>query len=331
MRTASPEACPARAGNARAAWTMALLLALTFVFVATRVDSGRLAGAGDALRQTIVLRGGTTIDVPARPMRILPASTALLDWLEPLVDPARLVAVPNLTEKYSLVATSPRATEFLARPRFAHFLSDQLTELAPDLVLVQAWHDQATRDRLVESGIAVVELPLVAEWNEVLDGTRLLGELLDEGARAADLVADLTRRRELLAERRRGHAPRVVVYANYNSGSIGTVTGKGSTMHLCVELAGARNAAAERGLAQHADADLELLFTLDPDVLVIPHGDDGGSTTRDYIRSTRALDGLRAVREGHIAELDGRLIEAASFHVLYAAEALATELERLGL
>jgi len=319
------------AGRARATATLGLLVALTVAFVATRADSGRLDGSGPAPRQTVVLPTGATVDVPARPMRVIAASTALLDWLFPLIDPARLAAVPNLSEEYAVIGRDPRASAFLARPRFAEFLSEPLIARSPDLVLVQAWNQAATRDRLVQSGIPVVELPLVSAWSEVLAATHLLGELVDERARAAALIDDLTRRREALAARRTGRAPRVVVYTNYNTGSIGTVTGKGATMHLFVELTGARNAAAERGLTEFADADLELLFTLDPDVLVISHGDDGTSATRDYIRATRALDELRAVREGHIAELDGRLMQAASHHVLDAAEALAAELERLGL
>jgi iron complex transport system substrate-binding protein len=266
-------------------------------------------------------------------MRIVAASTAVLDWLVPLVEPARLAAVPNLSEQYSIVARDPAAAAYLARPRFAEFQFEPLVKHAPDLVLVQNWSNAttATRDRLLENGVPVVELPIVSEWREVIEGTRLLGELVDESERAEALIDDLTQRRAALTERRKGRAPRIVVYSNYNSGSVGTVNGSGATMHLCVDLAGARNAAAERNLAQHADADLELLFTLDPEVLVIPRGDDGGSTTRDYIRSTRALDELRAVRAGHVIELDGRLMEAASFHVLHAAEALVVELERLGL
>lgn len=311
--------------------TLVTLLAATLTFVATRADSARSdPSVSAAPRRTVHLPGGATVAVPAHPERILPATTALLDWLDPLVDPTRLAAIPNLSEGYAVVARGPHAAAVLARPRFGEFESESLLAHAPDLVLVQEWNQAATRERLERLGVPVVELPLVTTWTDLVAATRLLGELVDEAPRADSLIRGLEARRHALTERRKSRAPRVVVYSNYNTGSVGTINGSGATMDLVVRLAGARNAAAERGLVGFPDADLELLFALDPDVLVIARDDDGRSTTRDYLRATRALDSLRAVRENHVAELDGRLVQAASHHVMDAAEALASELERLG-
>ncbi|MEZ6013651.1 MAG: ABC transporter substrate-binding protein [Planctomycetota bacterium] len=316
----------------RATLTLCVLLVSTAAFIATRRDSQGLAGPGErAPRQTVVLPSGAAAEVPQHPVRVLPASTGLLDWLEPLIDPARLAAIPNLSEEYSLVTRSTRAAQFLARPRFAEFESESLLVHVPDLVLVQAWNAAATRERLVRVGVPVVELPIPGTWEDLVAGTRLLGALLDERALCATLLDEMEKRRAALEARRAGRAPRVLVYSNYNSGGVGSVTGGGTTMDLFVRLAGARNAAAGHGLAQFSDADLELLFQLDPDVLVISRDERGSSTTRDYIHATRALDELRAVRDDHVVELDSRLMEAASHYVLDAAESLASELDRLGL
>ncbi len=293
---------------------LALALAVALWFIVTREDSAPLAPASGALH----------------PTRIVPASTAALDWLSALVPAERLAAIPNLAEEYAVIARRPEGAAFLARPRFNEFESEAILAHAPDLVLVQAWNQPATRQRLVESGVRVVELPLASEFEALTAATRELGTLLGVEQAAERLTEDLAARRAALAERRRGKAPRVLVYTNYDTGSIGTVTGAGATMDLFVRLAGARNAAAERGLAQFADADLELLLALDPDVLVIARGDDGASTTRRYIERTPALRALRAVRDARIVELDGRLMQAASHHVLEAAEALAAGLEALG-
>jgi len=321
------------AGRATRRASVGLGLALTAVitFAATRRDS--LAGLSAALaapQHVVTLLDGTRATVAVRPTRILPASTGLLDWLAPLVAPERLVAIPNLTEEYALIARRPGAEALLARPRFFEFVSEQLLPHAPDLVLVQAWNDRATRARLQAAGVAVIELPLVSEWKDLLASTRLLGVLVDEVAAAEALVLDLEARRAALTERRAGRSPRLVVYSNYNTGAIGTVCGRHSTMDLCVRLAGARNVATERGLPEFADADLELLFTLDPDVLVIGRNDDGASTTQNYIAATPAFAELRAVREGQVILLDSRLLQAASHHVVDGAEALAEALADLG-
>lgn len=315
---------------------LAALTLATVVFAASREDSnpaGRAtAGAtSDAPARAVTLPDGAVVQVPAHPTRIVPASTGLLDWLAPLVAPERLAAIPNLTEDYAVVARGPGSAALLARPRFVEFRAEALGVFAPDLVLVQEWHAAATRARLEELGIAVALLPEVATFEELVAATRALGDLVDEPARAAALVGDLEARREALQRARRGRAPRVLVYSNFNSGAVGSVTARGTTMDLCLALAGTRNAAAERGLVGHADADLELLFALDPDVLVVSTGDDGSSATLDYLRATRALDHLGAVARGHVVRLDGRLVGAASHHVVDAAEALARELERHGL
>ena len=85
-----------------------VFIAVTAAFIATRRDSSALKAASAlAPRQTLVLPSGVTVEVPRRPLRILPASTGLLDWVAPLIDPARLAAIPDLTEEYALVVRAP--------------------------------------------------------------------------------------------------------------------------------------------------------------------------------------------------------------------------------
>lgn len=259
------------------------------------------------------------------PQRIVPTNAAATDLVLALVEPDRVVAVPEQCETWS------NAGEALARVegRFPHYRTEALLGLEPDLVVTHAWQDVDTTEALRRAGARVAVLSEVTAFEDLLRDVERLGEALGEPTRAEGIVADLRERREALRASRPERRPRALVYTNYGSG--GWTSGPGSTADLLFDLAGLANAATELQANDHFQIDFEAILTLDPDLFVVGADDEGWSATGALLANEPALAGLGAIRAGRIVEISTRRLDTASHHLLRAAEELASAVRALEL
>jgi iron complex transport system substrate-binding protein len=261
-----------------------------------------------------------------RPIRIVATNATAVDFVFDLVDPDRVVAVPDTVGDYATVDVdfSRWSGEFA----FSEFSAEVMLSFDPDLVVVSPWQDQNTINRLIESGVRVVELPAVDELEDIRFAIRSTGEALGEVAAAAELLADFDRRAAALqkAASDRGTV-RGLVYTNYGSG--GWAAGKGTTAHHMLELAGLVNVAAESGRSGHDGVNIETLLDFAPDVLVISKPSRDYGVTRSVLEGEKELSTLEAIAKKRIIELPSGLFSTASHHLLDAAELLAKEVDAL--
>lgn len=267
---------------------------------------------------------------PAEPQRILPANAGAVDLCTALLEPGRVVALPEAALEFSRLAAQDEAWH--ARPRFHGFDAETLLALHPDLVIAHGWQSPETLAILRESGIALLVLPLPRAWADVRAALLDCGRAVGEEERAVRVAEELDRRVATLRELARGRSPQPRALSYVNLGTGGWAAGAGTTADILLELAGLRNAAAEAGHEGHATLDLEALLALDPDVVIVgAAGKDGegASPTAAYLRSEPSLSTLRAVLEGRIVALPERLFSTSSTELVAGAELLVRRLAQV--
>jgi len=252
-----------------------------------------------------------------RPIRVVPTNATAVDIVFDLAGPERIIALPNTVGDYATVDLdfSRWGDEFL----FNEFTAEVMLAYDPDLVVVSPWQDQHTINRLIESGIRVLELPVVDDLEDIRFAITTTGEALGEVDTAEDLLAEFDRRATALQEAaaKRGEVSGLV-YTNYGSG--GWAAGTGTTAHHMLQLAGLVNVAAESGRSGHDGVNIEAMLDFAPDVLVI---------SQPLLALEKGLATLEAIVKDRIIELPSGLFSTASHHLLDAAELLAKEVDGL--
>lgn len=266
---------------------------------------------------------GESLAIPVEPARLLATNTGALELLEPLVGAARIVAIPEVGMEYAVLDPA----DWQAHATFVGFDAESVLALNPDLVVAHEWQSLDTVNSLRTAGVAVLRLPNVQSWGDIGASVEALGRVLDEEARANELLAELETRRAALAADETLNGIRVLVYGNYGSG--GSTAGTDTTYGLMIELAGMINAAAEAGMRGHSGIDIERLVTMDPDLLMLADWDEGrASTTLAELAEHPAAQGLRALAGERVVTLPRALFSTSSHHLLDAAEELASRAKR---
>lgn len=290
--------------------------------------TARIASVVLAVLSTLGACGPTEREEPASKTgirtRVVPTNAAAVDYVLDLVSPERIAALPNTALEFT--NTEVDLSTFDADQRFDDFKAEVILSYDPDLVIASPWQGQDTIDRLREFGIEVIELSAVQSLEDIRRTLQLLGKALDAEDRSAELLADFDRRCAVLRtaseERPAGSG---VSYLNYGSG--GWVAGGGTTADLILKLAGIENRAAQEGRRGHDTLDIETLLTWDPEWIVISKPSETYGATRAFLEGEPALEGLRCLLEGNIAEVPADLFSTTSHYLVRAAEALASELE----
>lgn len=285
---------------------------------------------------------GSSTSTRAAPRRIVAASATAVDFVCALVEPARVVGVPEQAIDYSVLhartdaPSAPSREKWAQAKRFYAYEAEPVLALEPDLVIVDPYQSRDTTARLREAGIDVLELP---EVRGVADAIRALGMVaarVGANERSTALVADLERRIAALdATRARRAGVRALCYSNF--GSQGWTAGSDTTIAEVMRLAGVRNVAAEAGRVGHGTIAFEELLGFDPDVVIVsaplstPAGSAGdrGGASESILLTEPTLASLRAVREKRILVLPAWLFATGSHEMVPAAEELASALERL--
>lgn len=267
---------------------------------------------------------GAPVGSPGPAKRVLPTNAAAVDFVLDLVEPERIVALPDTVDEFANVAIDP--ARFGPERRFHEFTAEVLLGFRPDLVIVSPWQGQDTIDRLGEAGVRVLELKPVETLDDIRDLLTVLGAELGVPERAAAKLAEFDRRVLALREAAEARpAWKAVSYTNYGSG--GWAAGSGSTADLVLGLAGLVNQAKEAGRVGHDSVDIETLLTWDPDWIVVSRPSETYGATRAFLEGESALRGLACLREGRIAEVPANLYSTTSHFLVEAAEALAAELD----
>jgi ABC-type Fe3+-hydroxamate transport system substrate-binding protein len=264
---------------------------------------------------------GEELTVPEPPQRILPLNASAVDALNVLVEPGRVVGLPQTALNYSTLLNDREA--WLALSRYEETSATALLGYEPDFVISHEWQAATALPYLRRADVPVLVLPMPKSLDDACAQVTLLGEVLDCSDRAAALLADIERRRAALIETSASRSEvRVLGYSNYGTG--GWAAGQGTTVDIVIALAGMQNAARDAELENFQEINYEVLLRMDPDLILVEDADGGAAgPTESLLMSEPALSRLRAVTTGGIARLPRRLSSTTSHQMIEAAEMLA--------
>ncbi len=170
------------------------------------------------------------IELAGRPMRIvslLSFATEVLDRMG-LID--RVVGVSAYCHRYVPEVEIPVVGEYL------NCDIEQIKSLGPDLILTTGGIQRKLAAKLAGEGLPVYVLPLPQSFHGILENILVLGGLMNELARARQLVASMTREAGLIRQNAPASRPRL--YLELWLGRHMRAVGGGSFIHDLVDIAG---------------------------------------------------------------------------------------------
>lgn len=285
-------------------------------FETRRCRSSGRTGVSDLfclLMSMLLLASCKTESVATRsvPQRIVSVTITGDVLLQSLVDSSRVLAVsaladdPGIHEAAGLFPTKPRLGPDLER----------IVSLRPDLVLLGSFHDPAFVDGIRKSGLAVEILQSPNSLTKVRTYLRQVAARLGESTKGDSLVAWMD---SILANvearvAKCSDRPRVLYWSE------GFTAGDSSTIGDLLQIAGVRNLAQEKGIHGSRNIAIEDVLRWEPDWILRSSWEAGGSMKP----LPAAFQKLRAVQEGKMAVISGKLILSTSHRCALAADSLA--------
>ena len=235
--------------------------------------------------------------VPQRIISIAPSNTEIVFALG-LED--KLVAVTDYCDY------PPEAEE---KPSVGGFSTPNIEEIVaqyPDLVLATSRHEKKIIPQLEEQGLTILALS-PDNLSEVMAAITLIGQVTDQEAAAAEVVAGIEARVKAVTDKTdglpAGQRPRVF-YTVWHDPLL--TSGAGTIQDELIRKAGGTNIAAE--LNDYADISLESVLDANPEIMIagVSHG-SGQNLNFDFISTEPRLDGTAARQNDRIYAIDGNL------------------------
>jgi iron complex transport system substrate-binding protein len=217
----------------------------------------------------------------AKPSRIVSLNLCVDQLALAVADPANVASVTWL-------ATDPASSvmaEVAKRVRRINYgFAEEILPLAPDLVLAGQFTTPFTVQTLRRVGFNVEVLKLPATLDDLRAQIRLVGDLVQERARAEDVIAALDARLAAAAAPAGTRAPRAAIFQPG-----GFTAGRGSFEHELLRAAGLANVANERRIEFYGYLSLEEVLMLRPDLVVSPGYVPGRPSIAEQVLAHPAL------------------------------------------
>ena len=255
---------------------------------------------------------------PAFPRRIVSVTITGDVLLQSLVDSSRVLAVCHMADDSGI---HEAAGLFPGKPRIPADV-EKVLSLRPDLVLLGSFNDPDFVAAIRSSGIPIEILESPRSLERVRSFLAQVSRRLGEPAKGDSLIAWMD---SVLADVKASAArcsdhPRVAYWSE------GYTAGDSSTIHDLLLATGARNAVAESGLHGSVPLAIEDMVRLDPDWILRTSWESGGRMKE----LPAAFANLRAVKEGHVAIVPGRILLSTSHRAALGAKALFEALHPKG-
>ena len=197
-----------------------------------------------------------------KPSRIVSLNLCLDQLVLMVADPANVASVTWLaTDPANSVMAERALTVRLINRGYA----EEILPVQPDLVLAGQFTTLFTVQMLRRVGFNVEVLRAPVTLADLRAQVHLVGDLVQERARAEQVVAELDARLAAAAPTLGAVAPRAAVFQPG-----GFTAGPGSFEHELLRAAGLANVASERGIDFYGYLSLEEVLLLRPDLIVSP-------------------------------------------------------------
>jgi iron complex transport system substrate-binding protein len=258
--------------------------------------------------------------IPAKPQRIHTLSVGYDEITFRLVELSRVVAVGNATTNPEFSNVAVEAARVPARVGRD---AEQILALGPDLVVASPFANPDLLKQLRDARVPLVVADLVSSVDAQADNIRFLAYLYGEEERGEALVSEVGQRiarlNAVVERHPRDRRPSVVVL---EGGQTITAAGGGTTEDGVLQLAGARNAAAEAGISGNRDISLEALPELRPDYIIVTEGNPERPSLLPILRENPALATMAVFRENRVLVIKASLMSTLSQWNVAGAEQL---------
>lgn len=276
------------------------------------------AAAGQFPRTVRDVNGLHTI--AAKPVRIHTLSVGYDEMTLRLVDPSRVVAIGSVTANADFSNVSELTSGIKGR---VGRNSEEIVAQSPDLVVASPFANKDLLAQLQQAKVPLVIADLVSSVDAHEENIRFLAYLYGEEEKGEALIREVNQQVDRLkastAGRPLSSRPSAIVLSG---GQTVNAAGSGTTEGGILELAGARNAAAEAGVNGNATFALEALPDLKPDFIVVTEANPEKPTLLPMLRSHPVVGALPAFREGRVIVVKSSLMTTLSHWNVLGAEQL---------
>lgn len=259
--------------------------------------------------------------LPSHPERIVALGLPADELTLALVDAARVVALDRFADDEG---ASNVVFEARAVARRVPVSAEAIAAVDPDLVLLPAWTGPDLDAALHRFGIPTLRIGTPSSVSDVRASVRSVAAALDVEERGEELIRDM----DASIERTRARAATGPHRTALLDAGSGFSPGADTLLAELIAIAGGELLLARLGERGLVPLSLERELSLDPDVLFVDRyrADARSRSLLDGARGPHGLDprlsAMRAIREGHLAPLDARLLLTTTHHIARTAETL---------
>lgn len=229
--------------------------------------------------------------------------------------PERIIGVSSLADD-PRVSNVVRKASLLSTKITGHI--EQVLVADPSLVVLGA-HSADLARQVGEFGIRVMVLSGYESLDWIRTVIRTLGREIKASDEAEALISAMDRRIQAVANRVDGR-PRPLVLSYSESGY---VPGAHTTMDEVIRLAGGNNLSGQLGFEGWQVLSREQVVLRDPEVILLRSDTAGEADFRREFVANPAFRGLRAVRDGRVYTIPGRLMVTSSHYIAETIEQVA--------
>lgn len=196
------------------------------------------------------------------------------------------------------------------------FVSIELVlEQQPDLVLAPSIISDDTVEKLRGSGLTVYHFENAKTMEDVVEKTRLIGQLVGECEAADARAAEMEQTLATVAEAVEGEERPKVLHMLGG----GYTAGEGTFIDAVITTAGGSNVAAEANITSYGMISDEVVANQSPEYIVV------SSTLTDVVPDKEAYNNTPAVQNDQIVRLDPDNLNQPAPRVVGVVETLASE------
>jgi len=194
-----------------------------------------------------------------------------------------------------------------------HGEAEEILAMDPDLVVAGRFAARPAVTMLQRFDIPVLDLPILASFDEIRAHIAILSDRLGVASRGAAMVVDMNKRLAAVAVPD-GPMPRALVL-----GARGFTSGQGTLVHEVLASAGLRNVAGELGITGFGRVDLEEIVDANPEVIILNQPAFGAPS---LAREVLAHPALRHF-DGQLIHMNPALWTCGGPYTVQAVELLA--------
>lgn len=238
--------------------------------------------------------------------RIVSVTLGTDEMLLDLVDPSRIAALSNFVDDpyYSNAAERAKAV-----PGRVGATAEQVLAAGPDLVLYASYNNPEFVSLIESAGVKAHKISFLENLEGMLKNLREIGRLVGEDNRAAAIEGESRAALEKVRRQVEGKPQPSVLYYDH-----GWIAGSGTIHDEILQLAGAKNHAAEKGISGTKQVATEVLQLWSPDVVLIVGPELGAMKPAEVVNEAPQLTNLPAVLNGRVYQIPNRIFTSTSHH-----------------